>query len=38
VAAAVAVVAAAVLHRLRDRFDASPAPSLFTDFVNRSTS
>ncbi|MBW8702468.1 hypothetical protein MBT84_23005 [Streptomyces sp. MBT84] len=38
VAAAVAVLAACVLHRMRDRFDASPVPSPFTHFARRSTS
>ena len=38
VAAAVAVVAAASLHRLRDRFDASPSASFVTDFAHRSAS
>ncbi|MCW7942251.1 membrane protein [Streptomyces hygroscopicus] len=38
VAGAVAAVAAVLLLRLRDRFDASPAPSLFPDFAPRSTS
>ncbi|WP_055490593.1 zf-HC2 domain-containing protein [Streptomyces sp. TP-A0356] len=38
VAGAVAAVAAVLLHRLRDRFDASPVPSLFPDFAHRSTS
>lgn len=38
VAAAVAAIAAAAVHRLRDRFDASPAPSLFTDLAHRSAS
>ncbi|MFC3573241.1 zf-HC2 domain-containing protein [Streptomyces yaanensis] len=38
VAAVVAAVAAALLHRLRDRFDASRAHDLFTDFTHRSAS
>ncbi|MER6127059.1 zf-HC2 domain-containing protein [Streptomyces sp. NPDC001795] len=38
VAAAVAAVAALLLHRLRDRFDASPAHAPFTDFAHRSAS
>ncbi|MGW3494568.1 zf-HC2 domain-containing protein [Streptomyces sp. NPDC001020] len=38
VAAAIAVVAAASLHRLRDRFDASPSASFAADFAHRSTS
>jgi hypothetical protein len=38
VAAAVAVIAAAFVYRLWDRFDASPAPFLFTDFAYRSAS
>ncbi|GAA3822714.1 zf-HC2 domain-containing protein [Streptomyces chiangmaiensis] len=37
-AAAIAVIAAVVLHRVRDRFDASPAHAPFTDFAHRSTS
>ncbi|MEU6370532.1 zf-HC2 domain-containing protein [Streptomyces sp. NPDC046931] len=37
VAAVVAVVSAVLLHRLRDRFDASPAHAPFTDFAHRST-
>ncbi|MGW1162128.1 zf-HC2 domain-containing protein [Streptomyces sp. NPDC002513] len=38
VAAALAVVSAVALHRLRDRFDASPAHSPFSDFARRSAS